>query len=60
VRLVRGTEDPYSPHGVPAWAPAIGAEVDELPGAGHITPDDGHGPWPACERWCLDPAVRIS
>lgn len=58
-RVVRGTLDPYSPSGIPAWAAAAGCEVDEIPGAGHINPDDGHGPWPFCERWCDDPAVRI-
>ena len=59
-RVVRGTRDTYSPSGPPAWITAVGAELDELPGVGHITPDDGHGPWPAVEEWCLDPSVRIS
>jgi predicted alpha/beta hydrolase family esterase len=59
-RVVRGTQDPYSPSGPPVWIPAVGAELDEIPGAGHITPDDGHGPWPAVERWCFDPGVRIA
>lgn len=58
-RVVCGAEDPYCPGGPPPWAEAIGAEVDLLPGVGHVTPDDGHGPWPSCERWCLDPRVRI-
>jgi len=58
-RLVRGTLDPYSPSGTPGWADAAGCEVDEIPGAGHMNPDDGHGSWSSCERWCDDPAVRI-
>jgi uncharacterized protein len=59
-RIVRGDEDPYLPGDVPRWAEEIGADVDVLPGVGHVTPDDGHGPWPSCERWCLDPSTRIT
>ncbi len=59
-RLVRGEADPYSPSGVPEWAREAGCEIDELPGTEHINPDDGHGPWPSCERWCLDPATRLA
>jgi len=58
-RLVRGELDPYSPSGVPSWALESGCEVDRLPGTAHINPDDGHGPWPSVERWCLDPAARL-
>jgi predicted alpha/beta hydrolase family esterase len=59
-RLARGEADPYSPTGVPSWAVEAGAEIDELQGAEHINPDDGHGPWPSCESWCFDPATRLA
>ena len=58
-RLVRGVNDPYSPGGVPAWAADAGCEVDEIAGAEHLNPDDGHGDWPAVLRWCDDPAMRM-
>ena len=53
IRVVRGGGDPYSPGGPPRWAEALGARVDLLEGAGHITPDDGFGEWPWCLEWCL-------
>ena len=58
-RVVCGERDPYRRAGPPQWAGAAGAEIDVLPGVGHVTPDDGHGPWSSCLAWCLDPAVRI-
>jgi predicted alpha/beta hydrolase family esterase len=58
-RVVRGENDPYSPSGVPAWATRAHCEVDTIAGAEHLNPDDGYGPWPDLERWCLDPSVRL-
>ena len=58
-RLVRGDLDPYSPSGVPEWAVESGCVITRLAGAAHLNPDDGHGPWPSCERWCLDPGVEL-
>jgi predicted alpha/beta hydrolase family esterase len=58
-RLVRGDLDPYSPSGVPEWAVESGCKIDRLAGVAHLNPDDGHGPWPSCERWCLDPATEL-
>ena len=52
IRVVRGSDDPYSPNGAPVWARKVGARVDELAGAGHITPDDGYGEWAWCAVWC--------
>jgi len=59
-RVVCGTEDDYAPGGPPGWAAEIGADIDMLAGVGHINPDDGHGPWPSVERWCLDPDERLT
>lgn len=56
---VRGERDHYSPDGFPAWVARAGCETVTLPAAEHINPDDGFGPWPAAERWCLDPAAHL-
>ncbi|MFD5830984.1 RBBP9/YdeN family alpha/beta hydrolase [Lentzea sp. NPDC060358] len=58
-RAVVSTTDPYTPADAAAWAAELGIEVDFLPGAGHITPGDGYGPWPGVLRWCLDDAVPV-
>lgn len=44
--------DPYAPADPRAWSTALGLECDVLPSAGHITPEDGYGPWPAALDWC--------
>ena len=60
IRLACSDADPYNPGGGDRqYARAIGADVDLIPGAGHIGPADGYGPWPSVEAWCLDPAVRL-
>ena len=38
----------------------LGLDCDVLPGAGHLTIEDGFGPWPAVLAWALDPATRIT
>ena len=38
----------------------LGLDSDVLPGAGHLTIEDGFGPWPAVLAWALDPATRIT
>jgi hypothetical protein len=54
--LVCSDSDPYNPEGhAPALAEAIGARLQLITGAGHLSVDDGYGPWPAVEEWCLDP-----
>ena len=42
-RLVCSDDDPYCPGG---------AEVDLVPGGGHLNVDAGYGPWPEMEAWC--------
>jgi predicted alpha/beta hydrolase family esterase len=56
--IVCSDDDPYNLQGdTAALAEAIGAERHVVPGAGHLSVDDGYGPWPAVEAWCLDPAT---
>lgn len=59
VRIACGELDPFRPDGPPEWGTEAGAEINRLPGVGHVTPDDGHGPWPTCLEWCLDPTTRL-
>ncbi|MBA2631286.1 MAG: alpha/beta hydrolase [Thermoleophilaceae bacterium] len=56
IRMVCSDADPYNPEGAQAmYADALGITADILPGAGHITPDSGYGPWPFAEEWCAQP-----
>jgi predicted alpha/beta hydrolase family esterase len=53
-RLVCSDNDEFCPEGADAlYGEPLGIPVDMLPGAGHIYPDTGFGPWPAAESWCL-------
>ena len=38
----------------------LGIPVDVLPGAGHVNPDAGYGPWPAVEAWCYGASAITS
>jgi predicted alpha/beta hydrolase family esterase len=58
-RLVCSDHDPYCPEGAPAAYP-LGIPVDVLPGAGHINPDAGFGPWPEAEAWCYGASAIAS
>jgi len=58
-RLVCSTDDPYCPEGADAAYP-LGIPVDALPGAGHINPDAGFGPWPEVEAWCYGASAIAS
>jgi predicted alpha/beta hydrolase family esterase len=60
IRIAAREEDPYNPRGATLFADALEADVDLIPGPGHINPDDGYGPWPEVLAWCLDPATRLS
>ncbi len=61
VRLVGSDADIYSPEGPASqvYGRALDLDCDTVPGAGHVTMDDGFGPWPAVHAWCLDPAARF-
>ena len=46
--------DPYNPvGGQRLYGDPLGIAATVFPGAGHITPDTGFGPWPFALRWCL-------
>ncbi|MGY1602079.1 RBBP9/YdeN family alpha/beta hydrolase [Geodermatophilus sp. SYSU D00815] len=61
VRLVASDDDPYCPGGAEAvYARPFGLDVDLVPGAGHLEPASGYGPWPSVLEWCRDPATRIT
>ena len=62
VRLVCSDSDPYSPEGTAAtiYAEPLGMDAEVVPGIGHVTIDDGFGPWPLALAWCLDPVTRFT
>jgi uncharacterized protein len=54
-RLVCSDNDPYCPEGAAGlYGAPLGVPVDVIPGGGHLISDDGFGPWPAVESWCVD------
>lgn len=48
--VVVSATDPYAPADPRAWSAALDLDCDVLTTAGHITPENGYGPWPAA--WC--------
>jgi uncharacterized protein len=58
-RVVVSATDPYAPADPQAWSAALGLDCDVLPAAGHITPQDGYGPWPGVLAWCLQRKVPV-
>lgn len=62
VRLVCSDADPYSTEGTAAhlYGDPLALDSEVLPGTGHLTVDDGFGPWPTALDWCLDPATRFA
>jgi len=60
-RLVCAPEDPYCPEGAEHhYGVPLGIPVDVLPGAGHVNPDAGFGPWPEVEAWCYGASAIAS
>lgn len=54
-RLVCSDADPWCAVGArTAYAIPLGIDVDVLPGAGHLTIEDGYGPWPQLRAWIDD------
>lgn len=49
--IVGRTEDPARNIPLAELADAWGAPSVEIPGAGHLTPADGHGPFPGALAW---------
>lgn len=62
VRLVASDNDAYSPDGAAArvYGEPLGLDAETLPGTGHLSVEDGYGPWPAVLAWCLDPSTRFT
>ncbi len=58
--LVCSDNDPYCPEGAAvAYGRPLKLPVTVLPGAGHLNPEAGYGPWPAVERWCNRPNLAF-
>jgi len=55
--VVARTEDPYRPGTLAALTENWPVGAVELPGVGHLNPDDGHGPWPLALDWVLAGAI---
>ncbi len=52
--VVIGREtDPYRPEPLPTFAARLGARAITIPGPGHLTPEDGLGPYPGALAWAL-------
>jgi predicted alpha/beta hydrolase family esterase len=62
--VVASDNDPYCPEGVPGltrtYLEPAGLQLQLMPGAGHISIDDGFGPWPRVLEWCLDPQTSFA
>jgi uncharacterized protein len=59
IRIACSDADPYNPEGAQQlYGSQLGITADVFPGAGHITPESGYGPWPYAEAWCLDTRRR--
>ena len=60
-RLVCAPDDPYCPEDAALlYGAPLGLPVDEIPGAGHINPETGYGPWPGVEAWCYGASASTS
>jgi hypothetical protein len=52
--IVCSDNDPYCERGaVEGYAKPLGLPHHLIPGAAHINPDSGHGPWPQVLKWAL-------
>jgi predicted alpha/beta hydrolase family esterase len=59
-RMVCGDADPYCPEGAQnRYGTPLNIPVDQIAGGGHLSTEDGYGPWPAVLEWCLDPAAPL-
>lgn len=57
--VVASDNDPYCPEGVDGlraiYVTPTGLPLHLIPGVGHISLDEGFGPWPEVLAWCTDP-----
>jgi predicted alpha/beta hydrolase family esterase len=54
-----GAPDPYCPGSAIRAFDGLFPEVVCVPGAGHVNPDAGYGPWPAVEQWALGERTNL-
>ncbi len=55
VELVCTDADPWCPEGAAAlFGRALALPVHVVQGAGHLSLDEGYGPWPAVEHWARE------
>ena len=60
-RIVCADNDPYCPLGAKRlYAEPLDVPADVIPGGGHLSIDDGYGPWPSVLAWCLDASARLT
>jgi predicted alpha/beta hydrolase family esterase len=63
-RMACSDNDPYCPEGARVAYGALAldpnADIDTIPGGGHLDPDSDYGDWPAALAWCLDPTTRLT
>ncbi len=53
ITVVSSDADPYNPAGAQRlYCDPLGIAATVIPGAGHISVDDGFGPWPFALEWC--------
>ncbi len=58
--LVCADDDPNCPEGAAlAYGRPLKLPTTVLPGAAHLNPEAGYGPWPAVERWCRRPNLAF-
>lgn len=62
IRLVSSDADPYCVDGPAStvYGEPLDLDAETITSAGHITIDDGYGPWPDVLRWCVNPRTRFS
>jgi predicted alpha/beta hydrolase family esterase len=59
--MVVGPDDPYCPDGPDdEYVQPLGLPKIVIPGGGHLSTNDGYGPWPQLLDWCLDPSTLPS
>jgi uncharacterized protein len=62
IRLVSSDDDQYCADGPASavYGEPLDLDAETIIGAGHLTIDDGYGPWPRVLAWCLDPTTRFT
>ena len=60
-RIVCRDADPYCPGGADRlYGEPLDLPIDRIPGRGHVSVDDGYGPWPGVLAWCLDRTAPVT